>query len=111
MTFGRHRHPRFDGGLVNGVEILAPTARRPAVYAGRVVFARCFPDYGNMAVLDTRRPVLTLYAGLRRFSQVGSRRDGGPNRPGRGRSGETEPSLYFEVRHRQKAADPLTWLR
>ena len=115
VTFGRHRHPRFDAWTVsNGVEIAA-TDGTPvtAVYSGKVVFARWFSDYGNMAVIDHGDEVLTLYARLRsilvhnadvvatgdRIGLVGI----GP--------GETEPSLYFEVRDHQKATDPMSWLR
>ncbi len=115
VTFGRHRHPRFDAWTMsNGVEILAPDGSPvTAVYSGRVVFARWFPEYGNMAVVDHGDEVLTLYARLRsiavRVGDVVSTGDPiglvgiGP--------GETEPSLYFEVRDRQKATDPLGWLR
>ncbi len=115
VTFGRHRHPRFDAWTVsNGIEIAAPDGSPvAAVYSGSVVFARWFAEYGNMVVLDHGGEVLTLYARLRsilvragdavstgdRIGLVGI----GP--------GETEPSLYFEVRDRQKAADPLGWLR
>jgi len=115
VTFGRHRHPKFDAWTVsNGVEIAAADGTPvTAVYAGKVVFARWFSDYGNMAVIDHGDEVLTLYARLRsilvhtgdivatgdRVGIVGI----GP--------GETEPSLYFEVRDRQKATDPLSWLR
>jgi septal ring factor EnvC (AmiA/AmiB activator) len=115
VTFGRHRHPRFNAWTIsNGIEIAAtdgtPVA---AVYSGRVVFARWFSEYGNMAVIDHGDEVLTLYARLRsifvhngdvvatgdRVGLVGI----GP--------GETEPSLYFEVRDHQKATDPMSWLR
>ena len=115
VTFGRHRHPKFDAWTVsNGVEIAAPDGTPvAAVYGGRVVFARWFADYGNMAVIDHGDEVLTLYARLRsilvRVGDVVSTGDKvglvgiGP--------GETEPSLYFEVRDHQKASDPMTWLR
>ncbi|MGH9442026.1 MAG: transglutaminaseTgpA domain-containing protein [Thermoanaerobaculia bacterium] len=115
VTFGRHRHPRFDAWTVsNGIEILAPDGSPvTAVYSGKVVFARWFPEYGNMAVLDHGDDVLTLYARLRsilvRVGDIVSTGDRiglvgvGP--------GETDPSLYFEIRDHQKATDPLGWLR
>ena len=115
VTFGRHRHPRFDAWTVsNGIEILAPDGSPvSAVYSGKVVFARWFPEYGNMAVLDHGDEVLTLYARLRSISvRVGDVVSTGDRvgLVGIG-PGETEPSLYFEVRDRQKATDPLGWLR
>ena len=115
VTFGRHRHPKFDAWTVsNGIEIAAPDGTPvAAVYGGKVVFARWFPDYGNMAVIDHGDEVLTLYARLRsilvRVGDVVATGDRvglvgvGP--------GESESSLYFEVRDHQKATDPLTWLR
>jgi septal ring factor EnvC (AmiA/AmiB activator)/transglutaminase-like putative cysteine protease len=115
VTFGRHRHPKFDAWTVsNGIEILAADgAPVRAVFAGRVVFARWFNDYGNMVVLDHGDGILTLYARLRsilvRNGALVSTGDEiglvgiGP--------GEEEPSLYFEVRDHQKAMDPLLWLR
>ena len=115
VTFGRHRHPRFDAWTVsNGIDIAAADGTAvTAVYSGKVVFARWFSDYGNMTVIDHGDEVLTLYARLRsilvhngdvvatgdRVGLVGI----GP--------GETEPSLYFEVRDHQKATDPMSWLR
>ncbi len=115
VTFGRHRHPKFDAWTVsNGIEIAAPDGTPVStVYGGRVVFARWFPEYGNMAVIDHGDEVLTLYARLRsilvRVGDVVATGDRiglvgiGP--------GETEPSLYFEVRDHQKATDPVSWLR
>jgi septal ring factor EnvC (AmiA/AmiB activator) len=115
VTFGRHRHPKFDAWTVsNGIEILAPDGEPvTAVHNGKVVFARWFADYGNMVVLDHGDEVLTLYARLRsilvRVGDVVSA--GAPiGLVGTG-PGEAEPSLYFEVRDRQKASDPLAWLR
>jgi murein hydrolase activator len=115
VTFGRHRHPKFDAWTVsNGIEISTPEGSPvAAIYAGSVVFARWFPEYGNMVVVDHGDQVLSLYARLRSAtvkvgdSVAAADRVGlvgiGP--------GETEPSLYFEVRDHQKASDPLTWLR
>jgi len=115
VTFGRHRHPKFDAWTVsNGIEIAAPDGTGVStIYGGKVVFARWFPDYGNMAVIDHGDEVLTLYARLRsilvRVGDVVATGDRiglvgiGP--------GETEPSLYFEVRDHQKATDPVSWLR
>lgn len=115
VTFGRHRHPRFDAWTVsNGIEILAPDGTSvTAVYNAKVVFARWFADYGNMIVLDHGDEVLTLYARLRNILvHVGDLVSAGDRigLVGTG-PGESEPSLYFEVRDRQKASDPLSWLR
>jgi septal ring factor EnvC (AmiA/AmiB activator) len=115
VTFGRHRHPKFDAWTVsNGIEIVADDGSPvSAIYAGKVVFARWFADYGNMAVIDHGDEVLSLYARLRAIHvHVGDFVSAGDRvgLVGIG-PGETEPSLYFEIRDHQKAADPLAWLR
>jgi murein hydrolase activator len=114
-TFGRHRHPRFDVFTVsNGIEIEVPSGTPVhAVYAGHVVFARFFPEYGNMVILDHGDAVLSLYAHLQSIA---------PHLNDFLSAGEvvglsgTDPSsrqddLYFELRDQQKASDPVAWLR
>jgi murein hydrolase activator len=90
-TFGRHRHPKF----------------------GKAVYAQWLAEYGNLVILDHGDGILTLYAWLQAVSvkpgepvaagaEVGLAGYG----PGRDESG-----VYFEVRDRQKASDPVAWLR
>ena len=114
-TFGRHRHPKFDAWTVSNGVALSTTAGTPvrAVYAGRTVYAQWLSEYGNLVILDHGDGIFTLYAWLQSVSvtpgsviaagtQVGTAGTG----PGR-----DEPGLYFEVRDRQKASDPIAWLR
>lgn len=114
-TFGRHRHPRFDAFTQsNGISIaVASGTSVRAIYAGKAVYAQWLAEYGNLVILDHGEGVFTLYAWLQAVSvragtyvpastQVGLAGTG----PGR-----DEPGLYFEVRDRQRASDPVAWLR
>ncbi|HTD53536.1 MAG TPA: peptidoglycan DD-metalloendopeptidase family protein [Thermoanaerobaculia bacterium] len=114
-TFGRHRHPRFDAWTVsNGVSI-ALAAGEPvhAVYSGRAVYAQWLPEYGNLVILDHGDGVFTLYAWLQSVAVAAGSYvavGGSVGTAGTG-PGREEPGLYFEVRDRQKASDPVAWLR
>jgi septal ring factor EnvC (AmiA/AmiB activator) len=114
-TFGRHRHPRFDTWTVsNGIALSLPfgTPVR-AVYAGKTIYAQWLAEYGNLVILDHGDGMLTLYAWLQAVSvrpgmpvSVGTELGIAGYGPGRDEAG-----LYFEVRDRQKASNPVAWLR
>jgi murein hydrolase activator len=114
-TFGRHRHPKFDTFTVsNGVALAVPLGTPvKAVYAGKTVYAQWLAEYGNLVILDHGDGMLTLYAWL----QAVSVKPGEPVAAGAeiGRAGygpgRDEAGVYFEVRDRQKAQDPVAWLR
>jgi len=114
-TFGRHRHPRFDAWTVsNGVALSLPAGTPVrAVYSGKAVYAQWLSEYGNLVILDHGDGIFTLYAWLQSVSvspgayvPVGSAVGTAGLGPGR-----EEPGLYFEVRDRQRAQDPVAWLR
>jgi septal ring factor EnvC (AmiA/AmiB activator) len=114
-TFGRHRHPRFDAWTVsNGVGLAVPLGTPVrAVYAGKTIYAQWLAEYGNLVILDHGDGVLTLYAWLQAVSvkpgepvAVGAEIGLAGYGPGRDEAG-----VYFEVRDRQKAMDPVAWLR
>jgi septal ring factor EnvC (AmiA/AmiB activator) len=114
-TFGRHRHPKFDTLTVsNGVAVAVPLGTPVrAVYAGKTIYARWLAEYGNLVILDHGDGMLTLYAWLQGVAvqpgvpvSVGAEIGLAGYGPGR-----DEPGLYFEVRDRQKASDPVAWLR
>ena len=114
-TFGRHRHPRFDAWTIsNGIAIGLPhgTPIR-AVYAGKVVYAQWLAEYGNLVILDHGDGVFTLYAWLQTVGvQAGVHLPAGAELGTAGNGpGRDEIGVYFEVRDRQKAQDPVAWLR
>jgi septal ring factor EnvC (AmiA/AmiB activator) len=114
-TFGRHRHPKFDTWTVsNGVALAVPLGTPVhAVYAGKAVYAQWLAEYGNLVIIDHGDGMLSLYAWLQGVSvkpgeevAVGAPIGAAGYGPGR-----DEPGVYFEVRDRQKATDPIAWLR
>jgi len=114
-TFGRHRHPRFDAWTVSNGIAISVSAGTPvhAVYAGRAVYAQWLAEYGNLVILDHGDGVFTLYAWLQSVAvSAGSFVPAGATLGTAGTGpGHDEPGLYFEVRDRQKASDPVAWLR
>jgi murein hydrolase activator len=114
-TFGRHRHPKFDAWTIsNGIALSLPEgAPVRAVYSGKAVYAQWLAEYGNLVILDHGDGVFSLYAWLQSvavaqgsYVPVGGAIGTAGTGPGREESG-----LYFEVRDRQKASDPVAWLR
>jgi septal ring factor EnvC (AmiA/AmiB activator) len=114
-TFGRHRHPKFDAWTQsNGISIALPAGTPVrAIYAGKAVYAQWLAEYGNLVILDHGDGVFTLYAWLQgvavrtgAYVPAGTPVGTAGTGPGRDESG-----LYFEVRDRQRASDPVAWLR
>ena len=114
-TFGRHRHPKFDAWTQSNGIAIALAAGTPvrAIYAGKAVYAQWLAEYGNLVILDHGDGVFTLYAWLQAVSvRPGSYVPAGTpvGIVGTG-PGRDEPGVYFEVRDRQRASDPVAWLR
>jgi septal ring factor EnvC (AmiA/AmiB activator) len=114
-TFGRHRHPKFDAWTQsNGIAIALPAGTPVrAIYAGKAVYAQWLAEYGNLVILDHGDGVFSLYAWLQGVAvRTGAYVPAGApiGTAGTG-PGRDEPGLYFEVRDRQKASDPVAWLR
>ncbi|HXM78199.1 MAG TPA: peptidoglycan DD-metalloendopeptidase family protein [Thermoanaerobaculia bacterium] len=114
-TFGRHRHPKFDAWTVsNGIAVAVPAGSPVrAVYAGKTAYAQWLAEYGNLVILDHGDGVFTLYAWLQSVAvlpgaRVAAGEPVGTSGTGPGRN---EPGVYFEIRDRQKASDPVAWLR
>jgi septal ring factor EnvC (AmiA/AmiB activator) len=114
-TFGRHRHPKFDAWtLSNGVSLAVPAGTPVrAVFSGKAVYAQWLAEYGYLVILDHGDGVFTLYAWLQAISvRPGTYVPAGTSLGVAGTGpGREEPGLYFEVRDRQKATDPVAWLR
>jgi len=115
-SFGLQRHPRFNTIVMNnGVEI-APAKDKSlilAVHAGKVVFADYFQGYGNLLILDHGMTYYTLYGHCSQFLvNVGDMVRADQPVALVGDSGSLNGEcLYFEVRYKTKALDPLQWLK
>jgi septal ring factor EnvC (AmiA/AmiB activator) len=115
-SFGIQRHARFNTAVKNnGIEIVP----RPdnlivqAVHPGKVVFADFLQGYGNLLILDHGLTYYTLYAHCSEFLvRLGDVvREGQPLAVAGDYGSLKGATLYFEIRFRTLALDPLLWLK
>lgn len=115
-AFGFERNPHFNTVVMNkGVEI-APAKDRSlvlAVHPGKVVYADYFQGYGNLLIVDHGMTYYTLYGHCSEFlAAVGDMVRTGQPVAVVGDTGSLKGEcLYFEVRYKTKALDPLQWLK
>ncbi|MHA2940449.1 murein hydrolase activator EnvC family protein [Vibrio sp. RC27] len=83
-----------------------------AAYPGTVVFSEYLRGYGLVVLLDHGKGDMTLYG----FNQSLLKKEGDKITAGEtialvgDTGGQTQPSLYFEIRRNSKAQNPLKWL-
>ena len=110
----RFGSPRTDSGISwSGLFIRAVEGQEvKAVAAGRVVFADWLRGFGNLAVVDHGSGYMSVYGNNDALlKQTGDRVQGGETLASVGNSGgNPESGLYFELRHRGKAFDPMMWV-
>ena len=115
---GRIRHafgsPRADNRLRwQGIDIRAPeSAPVTAVFRGRVIFADWLRGFGFLAIVDHGSEYMTLYGHVDALhKRVGDWVESGELIADAGNSGgRQESGLYFEVRHKGQALDPINWV-
>lgn len=84
-----------------------------AVYSGTVVFADYLRGYGLVVLLDHGKGDMTLYG----FNQSLLKKEGDKVVAGESialagdTGGQTQASLYFEIRRNSKTQDPISWLQ
>jgi len=115
-AFGFERHPDFNTMVMNkGVEISPAKGKTLilAVHTGKVVYADYFQGYGNLLIVDHGMTYYSLYGHCAEFlAAVGDMVKAGQPLAVVGDSGSLKGEcLYFEVRHKTKALDPLQWLK
>jgi len=106
--------PRADGRLTWHGVVIAADEGTPvkAVFRGRVVFANWLRGFGLLTIIDHGGGYMTLYG----YSDILLKTDGEWVESGEviahaGRSGgQSASGLYFEVRHKGEARDPIGWL-
>jgi septal ring factor EnvC (AmiA/AmiB activator) len=114
--FGFEKHPDFKTVVMNkGVEI-SPGKDKSlilSVHPGKVVYADYFQGYGNLLIVDHGMTYYTLYGHCSEFlAAVGDMVRAGQPLAVVGDTGSLKGEcLYFEVRYKTKALDPLQWLR
>jgi len=114
--FGLQRHPQFNTvTLNNGIEIAPVGQDRTvrAVHAGKVVYADNFQGYGDLVIVDHGLNYYSLYGHCADFLiNKGDWVQEGQPIAIAGDSGSLKGlCLYFEIRYKTKALDPLQWLR
>jgi murein hydrolase activator len=112
--FGMQRHPQF-GTMVfrRGIEIEAHEGQTVrAVESGQVAYADWYKGFGKLVILDHGSGFYTLYGNLSRLDlKKGDRVSRGQAIGLAGETGSLKGSkLYFEIRRKGEAEDPLLWL-
>lgn len=111
QTFGQ---PRGGGPLRwNGVMLAADVGTTVrSVYHGRVAFSDWLPGLGLLIIVDHGDGYMSLYG----HNEALLKDSGDWVAPGEpiaqvgDTGGQTEPALYFEIRHRGAPVDPRTWV-
>ncbi len=83
-----------------------------AVAAGKIVFAEWLRGFGNLLIIDHGNDFLSVYANNEALlGAVGATVTAGQSIATAGNSGGyPDPGLYFELRYRGRAFDPLKWI-
>lgn len=113
--FGRIRLPETGTYIISrGIQIRTPEGTQVrAVFDGKVRYADWYTAYGKLVILDHGHDIYSLYA----HNKMLLVRKGDIVRRGQviAISGSTAslngPMLYFEIRRRVNAENPLDWLR
>jgi septal ring factor EnvC (AmiA/AmiB activator) len=112
--FGMQRHPQFKTMIFRrGIEIGAhegDTVR--AINDGQVAFADWYKGYGKLLIIEHEAGFYSLYGNLEQIALAkGDRVSKGQAVGLVGDTGSLKgPKLYFEIRYKGEAQDPLAWL-
>jgi septal ring factor EnvC (AmiA/AmiB activator) len=104
---------RPEGGVWRGVLLRATEgASVQVVAAGTVVYANWLRGFGNLIIVDHGQQYLSVYAyNQSLLKQVGDTVKTGETIALAGSTGgQVDSALYFEVRHRGSAVDPVKLL-
>ena len=108
---GRFGQARPGGGTWRGVFFATPPASVHSIAAGTVAYAGALSGYGNTVVVDHGGGYVSVYTGLGSISAGGGSTVGSGSVLGTsGSLPSGEQGLYFEIRYRNQAMNPLSWL-
>ena len=104
---------RPEGGMWRGVLLRSPEGNPvKAVSGGTVVYANWLRGFGNLLIVDHGQQYLSVYAyNQSLLKQVGDIVKAGETVALAGNTGgQLDSALYFEIRHRGAAVDPMQYL-
>lgn len=104
---------RPEGGVWRGILVRANTgAPVQAIGGGTVVYSNWLRGFGNLLIVDHGQEYLSVYAyNQSLLKQVGDTVRAGDTVALAGSTGgQVDSALYFEIRHRGAAVDPIAYL-
>jgi len=104
---------RPEGGIWRGILLRAAEGAEVQVVAsGTVVYANWLRGFGNLVIIDHGQEYLSVYAyNQSLLKQIGDEVKTGETIALAGSTGgQVDSALYFEIRHRGAAIDPLQFL-
>ncbi len=111
--FGRFQDPKFKTFMNrNGIEFATErNSEVRVIHTGRVIYADWFRGYGKIIIIDHGDGYYSMHAHLSQVHrQTGETVKGGEIIGLTGDTGSLKgPLLYFELRYRGRAIDPLPW--
>ena len=113
QVMARFGTDRPEGGVWRGVLLRAPEGTSVQVVAsGTVVYANWLRGFGNLIIIDHGQQYLSVYAyNQSLLKQIGDAVQVGETIALAGSTGgQVDSALYFEIRHRGSAVDPVQLL-
>ena len=113
QVMARFGTDRPEGGVWRGVLLRATEGASVQVVAsGTVVYANWLRGFGNLIIIDHGQQYLSVYAHNQSLlKQIGDEVQAGETIALAGSTGgQVDSALYFEIRHRGSAVDPIQLL-
>jgi len=108
---GRFGQARPGGGTWKGLFISTPPTAVRSIAEGEVAYAAPLQGYGNTVIIDHGSGYLSIYTGLSQISAGAGSRVSASQTIGRsGSLPDGENGLYFEIRYRNQAMNPASWV-
>ncbi|MDR2066939.1 MAG: peptidoglycan DD-metalloendopeptidase family protein [Endomicrobium sp.] len=112
VSFGKSKHPHLDTYVIsNGIKIKTIDFNKvKSVASGQVVFTGVFRSYGKVVIIDHKGSVFSIYGLLDNiYVKENQKISKGEVLASVGRGKDNV--LYFEIRKKNVAENPILWLR
>ena len=107
----RQGFSRMQGRPWKGLFISTPPTAVRSIAEGEVAYAAPLQGYGNTVIVDHGSGYLSIYTGLSQISAGAGSRVSASQTIGRsGSLPDGENGLYFEIRYRNQAMNPASWV-